>query len=81
MSRMSISAEALLDSALKLRREDRARIAAELIASLDGVPEAGVEAAWDAEVERRIELAEQGQTQLLDWDAIKAEVAHVVKRR
>jgi hypothetical protein len=44
MSRMSISAEALLDSALKLPSEDRARIAAELIASLDGIPEAGVEA-------------------------------------
>jgi len=49
---MSISAEALLDSVLKLPSEDRARIAAELIASLDGIPEARVEAAWDAEVER-----------------------------
>jgi putative addiction module component (TIGR02574 family) len=78
---MSISADAVLDSALKLPREDRARIAAELIASLDGAPEAGVEAAWDAEIDRRIELAEQGQVQLLDWDAVKAEVANVVKRR
>jgi putative addiction module component (TIGR02574 family) len=81
MSRMSISAEALLDSALKLPSEDRARIAAELIASLDGTPEAGVEAAWDAEVERRIEQVDQGKVQLLDWNAVKAEVAQVVKRR
>jgi putative addiction module component (TIGR02574 family) len=78
---MSISAEALLDSALKLPSEDRARIAAELIASLDGAPEAGVEAAWDAEVERRIEQVDQGKVQLLDWNAVKAEVAQVVKRR
>jgi len=35
---MSISAEALLNSALKLPSEDRARIAVELIASLDGPP-------------------------------------------
>lgn len=81
MSRMSISAEALLDSALKLPSEDRARIAAELIASLDGIPEAGVEAAWDAEVERRIELADQGKAQFVDWSAVKAEVAQIVKRR
>jgi hypothetical protein len=78
---MSISAEALLDSALKLPSEDRARIAAELIASLDGTPEARVEAAWDAEVERRIGLADQGQARLLDWDAVKAVVSQVVKRR
>jgi hypothetical protein len=52
-----------------------------LIASLDGVPEAGVEAAWDAEVERRIEQVDQGKVQLLDWNAVKAEVAQVVKRR
>lgn len=81
MSRMSISAEALLDSALKLPSEDRARIASELIASLDGIPEAGVEAAWDAEVERRIELADQGKAQFVDWSAVKAEVAEIVKRR
>jgi putative addiction module component (TIGR02574 family) len=78
---MSISAEAVLDSALKLPSEDRARIAAELIASLDGTPEAGVEAAWDAEVERRIEQVDQGKVQLVDWNAVKAEVSLVVKRR
>lgn len=78
---MSVSAEALLDSALRLPSEDRARIAAELIASLDGIPEAGVEAAWDAEVERRIEQVDQGKVQLVDWNDVKAEVARVVKRR
>jgi len=78
---MSLSAEALLDYALKLPSEDRARIAAALVASLDGIPEAGVEAAWGAEVERRIEQVDQGKVQLLDWDAVKAEVAQVVKRR
>jgi len=80
MSRVSISAEALLDSALKLPSEDRARIAAELIASLDGTPEAGVEEAWDAEVDRRIEQADRGEVQLVDWDAVKAEVARAVER-
>ena len=61
---MRISAEARQDSALKLPSEDRARIAAELIASLNGIPEAGVEAAWDAEVERRIQQTDQEKVQL-----------------
>jgi len=78
---MSISAEALLDSALKLPSEDRARIAAELIASLDGIPEAGVEEAWDAEVDRRIEQVDRGEVQLVDWNSVKAEVARAVKGR
>jgi len=81
MSDMSISVEALFDSALRLPSGDRARIAAELIASLDGATEAGVEAAWDAEVERRIAQTDQGEVQLLDWDDVKADVAQAVKRR
>ncbi|HEV3456590.1 MAG TPA: addiction module protein [Thermoanaerobaculia bacterium] len=78
---MSISAETLLDSALKLPSEDRARIAAELIASLDGIPEAGVEAAWDAEVERRVAQVDQGEVELLDWNDVKVNVAQALKRR
>jgi hypothetical protein len=78
---MSISADALLKAALTLPNRDRARIAAELIASLDGIAESGVEAAWDAEVERRIQLVDLGKVQLLDWSAVKAVVARAVKRR
>jgi putative addiction module component (TIGR02574 family) len=81
MDVMNIGAEALLDSALKLPREHRARLAAELIASLDGVPDAGVEAAWDEEIERRIQRADQGEVQLLDWNDVKSEVAQTLKRR
>lgn len=78
---METSADALLDSALKLPSQERARLAAELIASLDGVAEVGVEAAWDAEVQRRIDGAGRGEIELLDWNAVKAEVAQALKRR
>jgi hypothetical protein len=81
MSGMSPAADVLLDSALKLPDEERARIAAELIASLDGIPDAGVEAAWDAAVKRRLERADHEGVQLLDWSAVKAEVAQALKRR
>lgn len=77
---MSPSTANLLDSALKLPREDRAHLASELIASLDGEPEAGVEAAWDAEVERRVLQVESGEARLLDWETVKSEVSKALKR-
>ncbi|HVR09276.1 MAG TPA: addiction module protein [Thermoanaerobaculia bacterium] len=78
---MSISAKALLELALQLPREERARFAAELISSLGDVPETGVEEAWDVELQRRIEQVDQGEIQLLEWNAVKAEVAQALKRR
>ena len=80
MTRMTPSTANLLDSALKLPREDRARLASELIASLDGQPDAGVEAAWDTEVERRVLQVESGEARLVDWDTVKAGVAKALKR-
>jgi putative addiction module component (TIGR02574 family) len=81
MTGVSTSADDLLESALKLPREERARIAAELIVSLAGILDEGVEAAWDAELERRIEQVDQGEVQLLDWKAVKDEIALALKRR
>ena len=80
MARMSPSTANLLDSALRLSRDERAHLASELIASLDGAPEEGVEEAWDAEVARRIRQLESGEARLLDWETVKAEVARALKR-
>ncbi len=43
----------LLSQALKLSVSQRARLAAELLASVDGEPDADAESAWAAEIERR----------------------------
>ena len=69
-----MSTDALLESILKLPERDRARIAAELIASLDGEPEAGVEAAWLAEVDRRIAEVDEGKVQLIEWEVAKKQL-------
>lgn len=45
--------EQLREQALQLPIHERAALAAELLASLDGEPEPDVEAAWAEEVERR----------------------------
>ncbi len=77
---MSPSAGTLLDTALKLPREDRAKLASELIASLDGEAEAGVAAAWNAEVESRVREADAGKARLIDGKTVKAEVSKALKR-
>jgi putative addiction module component (TIGR02574 family) len=43
----------ILADILRLPAEERARLALELIRSLDGEPEAGAAQAWDVEIERR----------------------------
>ena len=43
----------ILADILRLPAEERARLALELIRSLDGEPEAGVAQAWDVEIKRR----------------------------
>ncbi len=57
----------LLSVALGLSVRERAEIADELIASMDGEPDADVEAAWAAEIERRARRALSGQTKGEDW--------------
>jgi putative addiction module component (TIGR02574 family) len=43
----------ILADMLRLPAKERARLALELIRSLDGEPEAGAAQAWDVEIERR----------------------------
>ena len=76
-----MSADTLLDTALKLPAADRARIAAELIASLDGEPEAGAEAAWLVEIDQRIKDVDEGRVQLRDWNDVKADVQGALRRK
>src|SRR5206468_2732928 len=50
---LGVGATDILADILRLPAEERARLALELIRSLDGEPEAGAAQAWDAEIERR----------------------------
>ena len=60
---MTDQARNLLDEALRLPLTERAELAAELLASVDGAPDADAEKAWGAEVERRAERALRGESQ------------------
>ena len=62
----SSTLEKLRAEALNLSEPDRAELAQQLVASLDGAPDPGVEEAWDAEIRRRLAEIDAGTAQLID---------------
>ncbi len=71
---MTKAAEAVLADALRLTPEARAELAAELLASLDGPADPDTEAAWAAEIERRVDTIEAGTVALESWDDVKRRI-------
>jgi putative addiction module component (TIGR02574 family) len=72
MLEMSERARKLLHDAMDLRVSERAELAADLLASLDGEPEADVEAAWASEIERRAREALTNPDDDVAWETIRA---------
>lgn len=68
---MSEQTQALLSTALRLTVDERAELAAELLASLDGEPDADVEAAWAAEIERRARRVMQEGSRGRTWEQVR----------
>ncbi len=64
----------LSQRALELAPEDRARLAEELLASLDTDVSAEGDAAWDAELRQRIADVDSGAATLLSADGVFARV-------
>ena len=75
------AAEEILAEALNLDTRDRANVAAKLLASLDGEPEEEVEAAWAAEVARRIEEIETGRVELVPWEDVESRIEREILKR
>ena len=71
---MTKSAEMLLAEALRLDSGSRAELAAELLASLDGPADPDAEAAWTAEIERRVAAITAGTAKLEPWDEVKRRI-------
>jgi len=71
---MTKPAEAVLAEALRLDVDARAELAAEILASLDGPADPDAEAAWAAEIERRVSAIESGTALLEPWDEVKRRI-------
>jgi hypothetical protein len=76
---MSTTAEEVLKEALQLSEGERARVAAELLASLDPDIETRDGEAWIAEVERRAQAA-IGGVPGLSWDQTRSRVEERISR-
>lgn len=71
----------LLDTALKLPTDERARLAAELIASLHEEADADAEVSWAAEIERRAAQVESGEVATISWDEVRARIRTGLTKR
>ena len=75
------AAKDLLSNALDLDITDRAELAAQLIASLDGEHDEDVEAAWAVEIERRMTEIDGGTVRTVPWADAKARIeAEMLKK-
>ena len=57
--------------ASELSEADRAALAGLLIESLEGEPDPDVEAAWAAEIEKRIAELDTGTVKSIPWDEVR----------
>jgi putative addiction module component (TIGR02574 family) len=81
---MTDRAEAVLREALTLPVEERADVAAELLASLDDEPTedlAEVEMAWAKEIERRARQVLAGETTGEPWEDVRARIEQSLRQR
>lgn len=65
---MRRSAAQVLADALALPEDERAQVAAALVASLDGDVDRDAEVKWAAEIERRLSRIEAGQAKGVSMD-------------
>jgi putative addiction module component (TIGR02574 family) len=70
---MTTTAQKVLQQALTLSPNERATLAAELLASLEPA-EDGVEAAWAAEISRRVADARENPDDEEDWREVFAQI-------
>jgi len=73
-----MAAADVLAEILRLPAEVRARLALELLKSLDGEPDAGAATAWDAEIDRRGTEVDDGTAETMTLADYRA---HVRARR
>lgn len=71
---MTNTACKLLDDVLLLPEDERLELASEIIASVDGPPDAHWEQAWLAELDRRVHAAREREAPAPEWPEVRARV-------
>lgn len=78
---MPITLEALSQDALFLPPEQRLTLARRLLDSVDLEPEPGAEAAWEAEIARRIERFDAGESRPIPAGEVFARLREIAPGR
>lgn len=65
---MPHTADDVLTNALSLTAEERGKVAASLIESLDEQVDDGADEAWAAEIRRRLDEIDAGKVELIPWE-------------
>jgi len=78
---MGKTGQKVLDEAFQLELSERAGLAAELVASLDGEPDEDVEAAWAAEIEHRAARARSGEDAGRPWAEARDRARDALSKR
>lgn len=68
----------VLEEALSLDESERAKIARELILSLERADE-DIEASWGEEIRRRVDEIESGEAEIESWDDVKGHLRAAVR--
>ena len=76
---MTSPVEDLVQRARALSPQDRARLAEELLASLDEEFDSDAEAAWEQEIGRRVDEIKGGKATLIPAEQVFAETARIYK--
>jgi putative addiction module component (TIGR02574 family) len=76
MAQMTSQVSELLEKALTLSTQERGMLIDRLVESLDDEPaEAGVEAAWDEEIKRRVDDIRSGRVETIPGEQVLREMA------
>ena len=76
---MTTLVEELSQRARGLSPEDRARLAEELLASLEGEPETDIEAAWEQEIRRRVDEVQNGTAVIVSAEDVYAQTRRLYR--
>jgi putative addiction module component (TIGR02574 family) len=77
---MGVSFETITKEALDLTPRQRLKLAEVLLVSADGEPDGDCQAAWDAEIEARIQAIDQGRESGIPFEEVMAAADKLLAR-
>lgn len=76
---MTSATKKILEEALALPEEERAALVSALNESLETVAD-DLSPEWKAEIARRIEAVERGESRLIPWDEVETRIRDTLRR-